>query len=109
AGMFIAKPFTEYTEADFAAKISLNLAGFFHVSQRAVRQMLAQAGGHIVNVTTTVMGAFTTLPGGGPETRTSASTGTASIPTRAKVCSLASMGTPAPPSLPISFPVERPQ
>src|SRR5690349_17558295 len=29
AGMFIAKPFTEYTEADFAAKISLNLAGFF--------------------------------------------------------------------------------
>src|SRR5262249_29367946 len=43
AGMSIAKPFTEYTEADFAAKISLNLAGFFHVSQRAVRQMLAQA------------------------------------------------------------------
>ena len=56
AGMFIAKPFTEYTEADFAAKISLNLAGFFHVSQRAVRQMLAQAGGHIVNVTTTLVG-----------------------------------------------------
>src|SRR5262245_38000398 len=47
AGMFIAKPFTEYTEADFAAKISLNLAGLFHVSQRAVRQMLAQAGGQI--------------------------------------------------------------
>src|SRR5438132_13790401 len=29
AGIFIAKPFTEYTEADFAAKISVNLAGFF--------------------------------------------------------------------------------
>jgi NAD(P)-dependent dehydrogenase (short-subunit alcohol dehydrogenase family) len=57
AGMFISKPFTEYTEADFAAKISLNLAGFFNVSQRAVRQMLAQAGGgHIVNVTTTLVG-----------------------------------------------------
>jgi NAD(P)-dependent dehydrogenase (short-subunit alcohol dehydrogenase family) len=56
AGMFIAKPFTEYTEADFAAKISLNLAGFFHVSQCAVRQMLAQATGHIVNVTTTLVG-----------------------------------------------------
>lgn len=55
AGMFIAKPFTEYTEADFAAKISLNLAGFFHISQRAVRQMLAQGGGHIVNVTTTLV------------------------------------------------------
>lgn len=55
AGMFIAKPFADYTEADFAAKISLNLAGFFHVTQRAVRQMLAQGGGHIVNVTTTLV------------------------------------------------------
>lgn len=55
AGMFIAKPFTDYTEADFSAKVSLNLAGFFHVSQRAVRQMLAQGGGHVVNVTTTLV------------------------------------------------------
>src|SRR5262245_39587127 len=51
AGMFIAKRFTDYTEADFNAKISLNLAGFFHVSQRAIRQMLKQSGGHVVNVT----------------------------------------------------------
>jgi NAD(P)-dependent dehydrogenase (short-subunit alcohol dehydrogenase family) len=56
AGIFIAKPFTEYTEADFAKVLSVNLAGFFHVSQRAVRQMLAQGGGHIVNVTTTFVG-----------------------------------------------------
>ncbi|VTR93895.1 3-oxoacyl-acp reductase : 3-oxoacyl-ACP reductase OS=Inquilinus limosus MP06 GN=P409_17390 PE=4 SV=1: adh_short_C2 [Gemmata massiliana] len=57
AGMFIAKPFTEYTREDFATKISLNLAGFFYVSQRAVRQMLAQGkGGHVVNVTTTLVG-----------------------------------------------------
>jgi NAD(P)-dependent dehydrogenase (short-subunit alcohol dehydrogenase family) len=56
AGMFIAKPFTEYTEADFAAKISLNLAGFFYVTQRAVRQMLTQGNGHIVNMTTTLVG-----------------------------------------------------
>lgn len=55
AGIFIAKPFTEYTEADFAAKISVNLAGFFHVSQRALRQMLKQGGGHIVNLTTTLV------------------------------------------------------
>src|SRR4051794_2850428 len=56
AGMFIAKPFTEYTPEDFAAKISLNLAGFFHVSQHAIRQMLAQGGGHVVNITTTLVG-----------------------------------------------------
>src|SRR5262245_16217882 len=54
--MFIAKPFTEYTEADFAHMLAVNLAGFFHVSQRAVRQMLAQGGGHIVNMTTTLVG-----------------------------------------------------
>jgi NADP-dependent 3-hydroxy acid dehydrogenase YdfG len=45
--MFIAKPFTEYTVADFNAKISLNLAGFFYVSQQAIRQMLTQGGGHV--------------------------------------------------------------
>lgn len=56
AGMYIGKPFTEYTEADFTAKISLNLAGFFYVTQRAVRQMLTQGGGHIVNMTTTLVG-----------------------------------------------------
>src|SRR3954468_11671347 len=56
AGIFIGKPFTEYTEADFARKISVNLAGFFYVTQRAVRQMLTQGGGHIVNMTTTLVG-----------------------------------------------------
>ena len=56
AGMFIARPFTEYTPEDFAAKISLNLAGFFYVSQHAIRQMLTQGGGHVVNMTTTLVG-----------------------------------------------------
>jgi NAD(P)-dependent dehydrogenase (short-subunit alcohol dehydrogenase family) len=55
AGMFIAKPFTEYTQDDFASVLSLNLAGFFHVSQRAVRQMLTQGSGHLVNITTTLV------------------------------------------------------
>jgi NAD(P)-dependent dehydrogenase (short-subunit alcohol dehydrogenase family) len=55
AGMFISKPFTEYTEDDFTKKLSLNLAGFFFVTQRAVRQMLKQGGGHVVNITTTLV------------------------------------------------------
>jgi len=55
AGVFVAKPFTDYTEEDFSHMLSINLAGFFHVSQRAVRQMLAQGGGHIVNLTTTLV------------------------------------------------------
>jgi NAD(P)-dependent dehydrogenase (short-subunit alcohol dehydrogenase family) len=56
AGVFVAKPFTDYTEADFAGVLSVNVAGFFHVTQRAVRQMLKQGGGHIVNLTTTLVG-----------------------------------------------------
>lgn len=55
AGIFIAKPFTDYTEADFTNVLSVNLAGFFHVSQHAIRQMLNQGGGHIVNITTTLV------------------------------------------------------
>jgi NAD(P)-dependent dehydrogenase (short-subunit alcohol dehydrogenase family) len=55
AGVFLGKPFTEYTAADFAHVLSVNLAGFFHVSQQAVRQMLKQGSGHIVNITTTLV------------------------------------------------------
>ena len=55
AGMFISKPFTEYTREDFDRKLSLNLAGFFYVSQHAIRQMLKQGGGHVVNFTTSLV------------------------------------------------------
>src|SRR5258708_1903766 len=53
AGVFLSKPFTEYTEADFAGVLSVNLAGFFHVSQRGVRQMVQHGCGRNFNVTTT--------------------------------------------------------
>ena len=56
AGMFLAKPFTEYTAEDFARVSNLNLGGFFHVTQYAIRRMLEQGGGHVVNVTTTLVG-----------------------------------------------------
>jgi NAD(P)-dependent dehydrogenase (short-subunit alcohol dehydrogenase family) len=55
AGVYVGKPFTDYTEADFARVVSINLGGFFHVTQRAVRRMLGQGGGHVVNVTTTLV------------------------------------------------------
>ncbi len=56
AGVFVAKPFTEYTGDDFEHVLSGNLAGFFHVTQRAIRRMVAQGQGHVVNVTTTLVG-----------------------------------------------------
>jgi NAD(P)-dependent dehydrogenase (short-subunit alcohol dehydrogenase family) len=55
AGIFIAKPFTQYTEADFAALISTNLAGFFHVSQFAIAEMAKKSHGHIVSITTSLL------------------------------------------------------
>src|SRR6185369_2930265 len=54
AGVFIAKPFTEYTEEDFNAKIATNVAGFFHITQRAAAEMLKQCSGHIVSITTSL-------------------------------------------------------
>jgi len=54
AGIFIAKPFTQYSESDFASLLAVNLAGFFHISQRAVREMEKQGRGHIVSITTSL-------------------------------------------------------
>ena len=51
AGIFISKPFVGYTEADFADVIAVNLAGFFHMSQRAASRMLQAGAGHIVTIT----------------------------------------------------------
>ncbi|MDT7562578.1 MAG: hypothetical protein QOG76_1202 [Pseudonocardiales bacterium] len=55
AGVFIAKPFTDYTAEDYASIIAVNLTGFFAITQRAVAQMLEQGGGHIVNITTSLV------------------------------------------------------
>ncbi|MFF2479699.1 SDR family NAD(P)-dependent oxidoreductase [Paenibacillus sp. NPDC058071] len=55
AGIFLSKPFTEYTEEDFTTYLSTNVVGFFHVTQRAVTQMLKQGTGHIVSITTSLV------------------------------------------------------
>lgn len=55
AGIFVAKPFTEYTQADYDKVLQVNLHGFFHITQKAISQMLEQGTGHVVNVTTTLV------------------------------------------------------
>src|SRR5580700_3901402 len=42
AGIFVASPFTKYTDEQFAAVIATNLAGFFYVTQKAVEAMEKQ-------------------------------------------------------------------
>jgi len=55
AGVFIPKPFTEYTTEDFNTLVSTTLAGFLYVSQLAVKQMSRQKSGSIINVSTTLV------------------------------------------------------
>jgi NAD(P)-dependent dehydrogenase (short-subunit alcohol dehydrogenase family) len=55
AGIFVAKPFTDYTRADFDSLIGVNVAGFFRITQLAIARMLEQGGGHIVNITTSLI------------------------------------------------------
>jgi NAD(P)-dependent dehydrogenase (short-subunit alcohol dehydrogenase family) len=56
AGIFISKPFTDYTLEDYQAITAVNLTGFFHVTQGVIRQMLTQGtGGHVVNITTSLV------------------------------------------------------
>ena len=55
AGIFFAKAFTEYTTEDFKALSSVNLEGFLHATQGAVKQMLSQkSGGSVVTITTSL-------------------------------------------------------
>jgi NAD(P)-dependent dehydrogenase (short-subunit alcohol dehydrogenase family) len=54
AGIYIPKPFTDYTPEDFETMISTNVAGYFFITQQAVAQMRKQKSGHIVSISTTL-------------------------------------------------------
>ncbi len=51
AGIFLNKPFTEFTTEDFDALVSINLLGFFYMTQRTVKEMLKQKSGCVVSIT----------------------------------------------------------
>jgi NAD(P)-dependent dehydrogenase (short-subunit alcohol dehydrogenase family) len=80
AGVFIPKPFTEYTTEDFRRASDTNLGGFFYVSQLAALQMRLQKSGHIVNITSSIVdqpvagltGSLVNLTKGGLESVTKA-------------------------------------
>jgi NAD(P)-dependent dehydrogenase (short-subunit alcohol dehydrogenase family) len=54
AGLFISKPFTDYTPDDYATIIGVNLTGFFVLTQRVIPEMLKRGSGHVVNISTTL-------------------------------------------------------
>jgi len=56
AGIFAAKPFTDFTAGDFGAFVSTNLEGYIFMTQHAVKQMLAQGtGGSVTSITTSLV------------------------------------------------------
>jgi NAD(P)-dependent dehydrogenase (short-subunit alcohol dehydrogenase family) len=55
AGIFIAKPFTEYTDEDYEVVTGVNVRGFFEVSRAALAAMLGNGGGHVVNISTSLV------------------------------------------------------
>ena len=51
AGIFLTKPFTDFTAEDFDVLVSTNLLGFFYITQRTVKEMLKQKSGCVVTIT----------------------------------------------------------
>jgi NAD(P)-dependent dehydrogenase (short-subunit alcohol dehydrogenase family) len=54
AGLFISKPFTDYTADDYAKITGVNLAGFLWMTQAAINEMVRQGHGHVVNISATI-------------------------------------------------------
>lgn len=54
AGVFVPKAFVDYTAEDYTNVLNVNVAGFFYVTQHAIRQMLTQGRGHVVQITTSL-------------------------------------------------------
>jgi NAD(P)-dependent dehydrogenase (short-subunit alcohol dehydrogenase family) len=55
AGVYLSKPFIDYTADDYAAVVGVNLTGFFRLTQLAIAHMLTRGAGHVVNITTTLV------------------------------------------------------
>lgn len=55
AGIFLASPFTDYSRDDYDRATSTNLAGFFFITQEALKVMEAQGSGHVVSITTALV------------------------------------------------------
>lgn len=55
AGVFVAKPFTDYTDEDYANVLAINLNGFFHITRRVAKEMLKRGSGHVVQITTSLV------------------------------------------------------
>ena len=89
AGVIIAKPFTDYTAADYTAVAGGSLAGFFWLTQRAIGEMAVRYGGHVVTVSVTPPGP---ADSGSPAVLPALAAGGLAAPTRALAIEYAARG-----------------
>ena len=89
AGVYVSKPFTDYTATDYETVIGVNLTGFFLLTQRVIVEMLKRGAGHIVNITTTLADYANT---GAPSVLTSLTKGGIASATRSLAVEYASRG-----------------
>ena len=55
AGVYVSRPFVDYTAEDYAEVVGVNLTGFFRLTQLVISHMLTRGAGHVVNITTTLV------------------------------------------------------
>jgi NAD(P)-dependent dehydrogenase (short-subunit alcohol dehydrogenase family) len=89
AGVYLSKPFTDYTAADYALITSVNLTGFFWLTQRVIAEMLKRDGGHVVNISATIAEAANS---GTPAVLTALTKGGLAAATRSLAVEYASRG-----------------
>src|SRR5215467_132155 len=89
AGVFISKPFTDYTAEDYALITGVNLAGFFWLTQRVIAEMASRYGGHVVNISATPAEA---ADSGAPATLTALTKGGLAAATRSLAIEYAAYG-----------------
>ena len=89
AGVYLSKPFTDYTPADYATAVGVNLTGFFWLTQRAIAEMASRYGGHVVNVSATLAGA---ADSGAPAALTALTKGGLAAATRSLAIEYAAYG-----------------
>ena len=89
AGVVISKPFTDYTAADYALVVGVNLSGFFWVTQRAIAEMTVRYGGHVVTISAAVA---EVAESGTPAVLTALTKGGLAAATRSLAVEYASLG-----------------
>jgi len=89
ATVVISKPFTDYTAADYAAVVGVNLTGFFSVTQRVIAEMATRYGGHVVTVSATLA---QVVDSGTPAVLTALTNGALAAATRSLAAEYAAYG-----------------